>query len=76
MQKDAETMYRQDKNYHIKKICREIEEHQHTNETRDLYKQVRHLTRKAKPRTPAIEDENGNILWENKGHIGLLETIL
>lgn len=57
---------RQDKNNYIKKICAEIEEHQNSNETHDLYKKVRELTRKFNPKTSSIEDKNGKILWENK----------
>jgi len=57
---------RQDKNNYIKKICTEIEEHQNSNDTRDLYRKIRELTRKFNPRTSAIEDKNDKILWQNK----------
>ncbi|XP_071580973.1 uncharacterized protein [Temnothorax nylanderi] len=56
---------RQDKNEYIKEICREIEEHQNSNDTRDLYRKVRELTRKLTPRTAAIEDKSDKILWES-----------
>lgn len=64
--KKIQEQCRQDKNNYVKKICSEIEEHQNSNQTRDLYKKVRELTRKFKPRTTAIEDENGEVLWNNE----------
>lgn len=66
MCKKIQEQCRQDKNNYVKKICSEIEEHQNSNQTRDLYKKVRELTRKFKPKTTAIEDENGEVLWNNE----------
>lgn len=57
---------RQDKNNHIREICREIEEHRFTNDTRDLYKKVRELTRKFKPKIITIEDKDGKVIWEEQ----------
>lgn len=40
---------RQNKNTHITKICSEIDVYQTANNTRDLYKKTKELTRKFKP---------------------------
>ena len=75
LSKKIQRQCRQDKNNHrqynirqdnIKEVCREIEEHHHTNDTRDLYKKVREFVRKFKPKTMTIEDKDGKVIWENQ----------
>ena len=66
LSKKIQRQCRQDKNNHIKEVCREIEEHYHTNDTRDLYKKVREFVRKFKPKTMTIEDKDGKVIWENQ----------
>lgn len=50
---------RRDYNQHLNSICHEIENH--ALHTRDLFLKVRGITRDFRPKTWAIEDEQGNL---------------
>jgi len=57
---------RQDKNDYISQKCMEIEKHSAANNTRDMFKNIKSLTKKATPKLNVLKDENGNILTEEE----------
>lgn len=57
---------RRDKNDHINKMCQELEDHSQSNNSRNLFRSVRDLTRKTTARLAVIKDEDGKILTESE----------
>lgn len=67
LNKDIQRLSRRDKNQHLQKICLGIERLHNTNETRDLFRTIKEITREFKPRTWKIEDQNGKTITEIEG---------
>lgn len=61
---DIQRKCRQDKNNFIKSICSDIERHSQKFQTADLFKKVRLLSKKFKPKTWVLEDANGQIITD------------
>lgn len=65
-----QTNSRKDKNLHFMKICAELQEHADHNNTKDLFTKIRHITRKFKPRSWAVRDQDDNLISELDGIVG------
>ncbi len=46
--------------------CMEIEKHSEVNSTRDMFKNIKSLTKQAAPKLNVMKDENGKILNEDE----------
>lgn len=55
---------RNDKNKYLSDICHEIEQHAHKNETRDMFKKIKQITRSFTPKFSAIRSEDGRLLTD------------
>lgn len=53
------------KNKFINDICKDIEQHSLKYQTADLFKKARLLAKKFKPKSWAVEDANGEILYQS-----------
>ena len=51
-----------DKNLHINKICKEIEENSINNSSKELYRGIRNPTKKFQPIVETIKDKSGSTL--------------
>ena len=56
---------RRDKNRHLSQLCQEIENHSTGNNSRELFKGVKHVTGKRPVKLAVIKDENGIALTES-----------
>lgn len=52
---------RKDKALYYENICREIENHANTNQTKDLFNKIKTITRNFKPKSHSIRDQNGRL---------------
>ena len=62
LHKKVKKACRRDKNAHIENICKEIDQYSSNIHTKDLFKKVKLLTAKRKPKTWMIEGENGVVI--------------
>ncbi len=66
LSREIKQQMRRDKNDYISSKCMEIEKHSEVNNTRDMFKNIKSLTKKAAPKLNVLKDENGNILTEDE----------
>ena len=59
-------MCRKDKKDYLIKKCQKIEGSQKNNRTREMYDEIKDLTKSFQPHLGVVKDENGNILTESE----------
>lgn len=64
LNKEIQRYSRKDKNEYLEKICTEIEEHQITNNSKDLFRKINQITREFRPKTWTIDNEDGKTLHD------------
>lgn len=64
LSRDIRQACRKDKNKYLNDICLEIEQHTHKNETRDMFKKIKQITRSFTPKHTAIRSEDGALLTD------------
>ena len=57
---------RQDKTEFIQQKCAEVERNSVTNNTKDMYRNIKQLTNKPTHRLNVLKDDDGNILTEGE----------
>lgn len=64
LNREIQNSSRRDKNAHFMKICAELQKYADHNNTKDLFTQIRRITRQFKPRNWAIRDKDNNMINE------------
>lgn len=64
LSRKVQKQIRSDKSYYIKQKCAEVERDSSTNNTKDMFKNIKLLTSKPTTKLNVLKDEDGNILTE------------
>ena len=64
LSREIQAASRRDLNAYLMNICTEIQTHSVTNNSRDLFRKIRSITRKFKPRHWAIKDQDDNLVTD------------
>ena len=68
--KEIQRACRRDKKQHLLQKCTSIEAHSKLGNSKDMYGEIRSLTRKFKPSLNVIKDKEGNTLTESPDILG------
>ena len=64
--KVVKQMCKEDKKTYLIKKCQKIEDHMRKNKSREMYEEIKSLTKTFQPGLGVIKDKNGNTLTENQ----------
>lgn len=64
LNRNIQSATRRDKNQYLSNICKVIQEHAVTKDSKEFFRKIRIITRKFKPKHWVIKDQQGNLVTE------------